>query len=97
MLDVDLAETACRLVVTDGSTSHLAADLSRNAGELWVGGERGEVLHGLYQWSRGYPTPVPVLLREISIQSLEKKKIYSYITQPYSYKLLRLTPPPPSS
>lgn len=61
-LDADLAETSCGPTVADGSTSHLAADLSRNAGELWVGRKRGEVLHGLNQRSRGYSTPVSVLL-----------------------------------
>lgn len=47
--------------------SYLAADLSRDAGELWIGGKRCEVFHSFNQWSRGYSTPAPVLLGEISI------------------------------
>lgn len=67
MLVADLVETDGYQHQRSGGSSHLAADLSRNAGELWVRGEGGEVLHSFNQWSRGYSTPVPVLLGEISI------------------------------
>lgn len=53
---------------------YLAADLSRDAGELWVGGEHGQVFHGFNERSCGDATAVPVLLREISIQSLVKER-----------------------
>lgn len=41
---------------------YLAADLSRDAGELWVGGKYGQVFHGFNQRSCGDATAVPVFL-----------------------------------
>lgn len=49
------------------SHAYLVADLSRDTGELWVWSKRCQVFHSLDQRSRGDSTPVPVLLREISI------------------------------
>lgn len=56
--------------------SHLAADLCRDAGKLWVGGKCGQVFHSLDERSRGDSTSVPVLLREIPIQRLERERIH---------------------
>lgn len=53
---------------------YLAADLSRDAGELWVGGKYGQVFHGFNERSCSDATTVPVFLREISIQSLAKER-----------------------
>lgn len=57
----------------NGQKSYLIADLSRDAGELWIRRKRCEVLNSLYEWSCGHQTRVPILLREITIQSLEKE------------------------
>lgn len=54
--------------------SYLTADLSRDAGKLWVGGEYGQVFHGFNQRGCGNATAVPVFLREIAIQSLVKER-----------------------
>lgn len=53
---------------------YLAADLSRDAGEFWVGGEHRQVFHGFNERRRGDAAAVPVFLREISIQSLVKER-----------------------
>lgn len=58
----------------NGQKSYLIADLSRDAGELWIRRKRCEVLNSLYEWSCGHQTRVPILLREITIQSLEGRK-----------------------
>lgn len=58
----------------NGQKSYLIADLSRDAGELWIRRKRCEVLNSLYEWSCGHQTRVPILLREITIQSLERRK-----------------------
>lgn len=46
---------------------YFAADLSGDAGKLWIGSKCCQVFHSLDQWSCGDSTPVPVLLREITI------------------------------
>lgn len=52
------------------AASHLWADLSRNGGKLWVGGEGCQVIHSLYERGGGSTAPLPVLFVELAIQGL---------------------------
>lgn len=51
---------------------YLITDLSRGAYELGVVGKRCQVFNSLKEGSCSETTPVPVLLREIPIQTLQE-------------------------
>lgn len=61
---------------------YLVADLSWDAGKLWVGSKCCQVFYGLDQRGSGDSALVSVLLWEITIQSLDgERKLESYKTR----------------
>lgn len=67
--DKDINETRMWMVLIPQSVVglYLTADLSRDAGKLWVGGKYGQIFNSFNKRSCGDPTAVPVFIREISI------------------------------
>lgn len=60
---------------------YLSTDASRDTGELWVGGEGGQVVHSFNERASGSSTLLSVLLVKGSIQSLHMFIIGNFINK----------------